>query len=173
MDQLQQKLIYKSETLQCAHVCGGITGYHIDSLCPDDTVLRGLLESGRIHKIPVQIGSGENIRKIMVFEDAHHARNRRSNALSFFIAKDMCYMNDCYLRFRERATKWLDADDIAALSIASGLEEKWKRPCMMFYDKNTLCGIVLSRKIKPLEEEVKKEIAEKLKLDECIEIVVE
>lgn len=173
MDQLQQKLIYKSETLQCAHICGGITGRHIEKLCPDESVLRGLLESGHIRKIPVQVGSGENIRKITVFEDPHHARNRRSNALSFFIAKDICYMNDCYLRFKSRATRWLDSDDIAELSSDSGLLEKWKRPCMMFYDGDMLCGIILSRKIKPLEDDVKKEIAEKLQLDECIEIIVE
>lgn len=173
MDQLQQRIYYKDEILRCAHICGGVTGQHVDSLCPDETVLRMILESGRLHKIPIQVGYGKNARKITVFEDSHHALRRKSNALDSSSAKDMCYLNDTYLRFRNEATNWLDMDDIASIAAKENVAEMWKRPRLMFYVGDKLCGIILSRKARPSNDIIKAEIAKKFGLNRCIEILID
>ena len=145
----------------------------MEILCPDENVLRQILESGRLRKMPVQVRSGGVERKITIFEDPHHEKQRKNRPFEPSSAKDLCYLNDCYLRFRNEATTWLDSDDIASIAAKHGVSEQWKRPRLMFYVNGELHGIVLSRKIRPLSDAIKAEIAEKFELNRCIEVVIE
>jgi hypothetical protein len=173
MEQLKQQLQYKEAVLQCANICGGVTGQYMDVLCPDKDTLRTLLESGRLRKVPVSVkGKDGEYRKITIYELPHYTSKRRSLELKACSAVDICYMNDFYIKNKDQVSRWLDGDDIESIANAKGLKGDWNIPRMMYYVGDELCGVLISKKERPLRDERKQEISKNFALDKCIEILI-
>ncbi len=161
----------KNTLLQCAQLCGGITGKFAKILCSDDTILREMMEDGELRRIPVEVKmSDKTTKKMYFYEDVTKQKQLSFPNMKEEDAKRICILNNCYCTYKNNA-QWLKKRDIKRLTENSEIINAKLVPDLMCYHDGQLVAFYIRKNYAKLSERDKELIETHLIIDKVMEFL--
>ena len=168
MDIIERSRI-KSVLLQCAQLCGGVTGKFANKICSDDTILREMMEDGELRRIPVEVKmSDKTTKKMYFYEDVSTQKQLCFPNMKEEDAKRISILNNCFCTYYEES-QWLKKSDVKRLVSMSDVSDSKLTPDLMFYNNNQLIAVYVRKNYARLTDEEKTKIESNLTVDKVIE----
>ena len=168
MDIIERSRI-KSVLLQCAQLCGGVTGKFAKKLCPDDTILREMMDDGELRRIPVEVKmSDKTTKKMYFYEDVTKQKQLCFPNMKEEDAKRIAILNNCFYTYKDDS-QWLKKRDVKRLAESSEITAAKLVPDLMCYNDNQLIAFYVRKSYAKLIDKEKELIEKHLMVDKVME----
>lgn len=164
-----EKARIKNLLLQCAQLCGGLTGKYAKMLCSDETIFREMMEDGELRRIPVEIKMPDRTsKKMFLYEDVSKQKQQSFPNLKEEAAKRIAILNNCYCTYVDN-TQWLKIKDIKRLASMSEIVNAKLVPDLMCYNDGKLMAFYVRKTYARLTDKEKEIIETYLMVDKVVE----
>lgn len=170
-----QNFQQKDDVMHCIRVCGGITGYTMGKLCPDEEVKKNMLLDGDIRKFPAIMKNKKGeVKTITFYEMAIKTGEYQSIRADASTVRQIAYLNRCYLEYKDKASRFFDLKEIKTYVKNRGFDKYYKfMPHMIFLMDDDLYAVFVHTPRTTMDDDAKAEFYRDIGISNIIEYVTE